>query len=309
VRTVFFGTPAVAVPALRALAESSTVAGVVCQPDRPAGRGLGLHEPEVKVAARELGLDVYQPAKVRTGELADWVTVRRAEVAVVMAYGRILPRAVLDAPAHGCINLHASLLPRYRGAAPIQWAIMRGETETGITLMQMDDGMDTGPIYTQRIVPIGPDETAGELAARLAELAARVVREDVARVIGGELRGGPQAHDRATYAPPLTRDDARIDWARPAAELHDQVRGLAPQPGAFTLVGGRVLRVLAARVVSHETQGAPGQVSITPQRQIYVHTSSRTLEVLLGQVEGRKVLDASSLVNGRALSNGTMLGS
>ena len=144
---------------------------------------------------------------------------------------------------------------------------MRGETETGITLMQMDDGMDTGPVYTQRIVPIGPDETAGELAARLAELAARVVREDVARVIGGELRGEPQAHDRATYAPPLTRDDARIDWTRPAAELHDQVRGLAPQPGAFTLVGGRVLRVLAARVVSDETLGTPGQVSITPRRQ------------------------------------------
>ena len=134
-RTVFFGTPAVAVPALRALAECSTVAGVVCQPDRPAGRGLSLREPEVKAAAHELGLDVYQPAKVKTGELADWVTARRAEVAVVMAYGRILPRDVLDAPAHGCINLHASLLPRYRGAAPIQWAIMRGETETGISLI------------------------------------------------------------------------------------------------------------------------------------------------------------------------------
>jgi methionyl-tRNA formyltransferase len=281
----------------------------VCQPDRPAGRGLSLREPEVKAAARELGLDVYQPAKVKTGELADWVTTRRPEVAVVMAYGRILPRDVLDAPAGGCINLHASLLPRYRGAAPIQWAIMRGDTETGISLMQMDDGMDTGPVYTQRIVPIAPDETAGELAGRLAELAARVVREDVTRVVGGELRAEPQAHDRATYAPPLTREDARIDWTRPARELHDQVRGLAPQPGAFTLHGGRVFRVLAARVASHETSGAPGQVSITTERRVYVHASTGTLELLLGQVEGRKVLDAPSLVNGRALSNGVVLGS
>jgi len=281
----------------------------VCQPDRPAGRGLSLREPEVKVASRALGLDVYQPTKVKTGELADWVTARRPDIAVVMAYGRILPRAVLDAATHGFINLHASLLPRYRGAAPIQWAIMRGETETGISLMQVDDGMDTGPVYTQTIVGIGPDETAGELAGRLAEVAARVVREDVGRVVSGELRPKPQAHDLATYAPPLTRDDARLDFARSARELHDQVRGLAPQPGAFTLLSGRVFRVLATRVVTEEAQGAPGQVSITPERRIYVHTSDGTLELLVGQVEGRKVNDASSLVNGRALTHGAILGS
>ncbi len=308
-RTVFFGTPAVAVPALRALADCSSVAGVVCQPDRPAGRGLSLREPAVKTASRTLGLEVYQPIKVKTGELAEWVTARRPDVAVVMAYGRILPRTVLDAPVHGCINLHASLLPRYRGAAPIEWAIMRGESETGISLMQMDDGMDTGPVYTQRVLGIGPDETAGELASRLAELAARVVEEDLGRVVSGEREAEPQANEMATYAPPLARDDAKLDFSRPARELHDQVRGLAPQPGAFTLLGGRILRVIATRVLSDETLGPPGHVSVTQQRRIYVHTSDGTLELLAAQVEGRKVLDAPNLVNGRALWNGAMLGS
>jgi methionyl-tRNA formyltransferase len=309
VHAVFFGTPAVAVPALRALAACSTLSGVVCQPDRPAGRGLGLHEPEVKRAARELGLEVYQPHKVKTGELADWITERKVDVAVVMAYGRILPRDVLDAPRCGCVNLHASLLPNYRGAAPIQWAIMRGEKETGISLMQMDDGMDTGPVYSKHSIAIGSDDTAGELSARLAELAAQVVREDVARVVRGELRAEAQDHARATLAPPLTRDHGKIDWTRPAAEVHDQVRGLAPQPGAFTLLGGRVLRVLRTRAVGDETHADPGRVSVTPDRRIFVQTSRGTIDILLAQVEGRKVLDALSLVNGRALSSGVILGS
>src|SRR5262245_61527634 len=171
-RTVFFGTPELAVPAFRALAETTEVVGVVCQPDRPAGRGLRLTEPAVKRAARELGIDVHQPVKVKTGNLHDWLGERRVDVAVVLAYGRMLPKAVLDVPGRGCMNLHASLLPRYRGAAPINWAIARGERETGVSLMQMDEGMDTGPVFTMRSIEIGPEETAGELAARIAELSA-----------------------------------------------------------------------------------------------------------------------------------------
>src|SRR5689334_20250065 len=191
-RAVFFGTPELAVPSLRALSEVSEVVGVVCQPDRPAGRGLELRQPAVKRVALELGLTVYQPEKVRTGELANWLLERDLDVALVLAYGRILPKPVLEAPRRGCVNLHASLLPRYRGAAPIQWAIVRGEQQTGISLMQMDEGLDSGPVYSRHEIGIGPDETGAELAARLSELAAQVVRADLARVVKGELRAEAQ---------------------------------------------------------------------------------------------------------------------
>src|SRR5689334_7222204 len=239
-RTVFFGTPELAVPALRELASTTNVLGVVCQPDRPAGRGLELREPAVKRAARELGIEVYQPVKVKTGELAVWVRARQPDVAVVLAYGRILPPAVLAAPRRGCMNLHASLLPRYRGAAPIQWAIMRGETETGIALMQMDEGLDTGPVYSERRTPILGEDDAATLSGKLAELAAVVVREDLPRAVSGELVAIPQDGSLATFAPPLDREHARIDWAASAPVIVNQVRGLSPRPGAFTTKAGRV---------------------------------------------------------------------
>src|SRR5262245_60233986 len=180
-RALFFGTPAIAVPALEALAGIADVAGVVCQPDRPAGRGLTQKPPAVKVAAERLGLAIVQPTKIRTPDFTEWVREANADVALVMAYGRILPAGVLLAPRRGCMNLHASLLPRYRGAAPITWAIVRGETETGISLMQMDAGCDTGPVYTRHAIPIGENATADDVARDLGELAAAVVRSDLAR--------------------------------------------------------------------------------------------------------------------------------
>src|SRR6185295_16413735 len=218
-RTVFFGTPGIAVPALRALAATTELVGVVCQPDRPAGRGLQLSEPAVKRAARELGVEVHQPVKVKTGTLHEWLKERELDAVVVMAYGRILPPAVLGAPRRGCLNLHASLLPKYRGAAPIQWAIMRGERETGISLMQMDEGLDTGPVYSRRSLPIGPEENAAELAERMAELAAEVVRSDVPRAIRGELVAEPQNEPEASLAPPIEREHTEVAWARPALEI------------------------------------------------------------------------------------------
>src|SRR5450432_2108021 len=184
VRAVFFGTPAIAVPALRALAEVAEIVGVVCQPDRPAGRGLKLQPPAVKTAALELGYAVHQPVKVKTGNLDQWLSDRAPDVALVLAYGRILPSAVLSAPRRGCMNLHASLLPRWRGAAPINWSIMHGDHETGVCLMQMDEGLDTGPVYARRAIAIGDQETAGELAERLAATSAQLVREVLAREIG-----------------------------------------------------------------------------------------------------------------------------
>jgi methionyl-tRNA formyltransferase len=309
VRTVFFGTPGIAVPALRALAASTELVGVVCQPDRPSGRGLELHEPEVKQAARELGVEVHQPVKVKTGNLDTWLREREPDVAVVLAYGRILPPAVLSAPRRGCMNLHASLLPLYRGAAPIQWAIISGETRTGISLMQMDEGLDTGPVYAVRELPILDDDDAGALAERLAELAAVVVREDLPRAVSGELRPVPQDGARATYAPPLTREDARIDWTQDARAIVNRIRGLSPRPGAFTTLGKKTLKVLAARPgPAGDSVGPAGEVVRADKGAVFVAAGRGLVEILRGQLEGKKAMAAADLVNGRALRSGDVLG-
>jgi methionyl-tRNA formyltransferase len=307
-RALFFGTPEIAVPSLRALAAIADVVGVVCQPDRPAGRGLELHPPAVKVAAHELGIPVTQPTKVRTPDFLAWITEQNADVAVVLAYGRILPPAVLAAPKHGCLNLHASILPRYRGAAPINWAIVRGEKETGISLMQMDEGMDTGPVFTVRKIAIGENETAGELAVRLAELGAEVVREDVPRALRGELPLLPQDHAAATAAPPLEKQQGRIDWARPAHEIHDHVRGMTPWPAALTVSGGKLLKVLATRRSNLSSKDAPGTIVVADTSGVLVACGEGVIEITRAQVEGRKALDARDLVAGRTLVRGARLG-
>jgi methionyl-tRNA formyltransferase len=307
-RSVFFGTPAIAVPALRALAEVTTVVGVVCQPDRPAGRGLSLSEPAVKQAARELGIEVYQPTKVKSGELEAWLRDRNADVAVVLAYGRILPPAVLSAPRRGCLNLHASLLPKYRGAAPINWCIVNGETETGVALMQMDEGLDTGPVFCERRLPIGPTETAGELAERIAELCAVVVREDLGRAVSGEIPPTPQEHSRATHAPPITREHTQIDWSQPAEAIANLIRGMAPRPGAHTRVRGKRLRLARARVSDQTLAAEPGRVGLGIGRELLVATGAGTLEILRAQLEGKKELDAGDLLNGRSLGPDDLLG-
>lgn len=308
-RTVFFGTPAIAVPALEALAETTELVGVVCQPDRPAGRGLTLREPEVKRAALRLGVEVHQPVKVRTGTLPEWLAERRPDVAVVLAYGRILPRAVLEAPRRGCMNLHASLLPRWRGAAPIQWAIVHGDEETGVTLMQMDEGLDTGPVYSERRIAIGPEETAGELAERIAALAAVVVREDLPRAVSGELRAVAQDAALATYAPPIEPHHTVVDWQRSAREIANLVRGMAPRPGARTQIRGRGLKLLRARAATESVEGPPGRVSVVERRRLLVRAGDAAVEILEAQLEGKKAVSAADLINGRALGAGDRLGS
>jgi methionyl-tRNA formyltransferase len=197
-RTVYFGTPEFAVPTLSALHETSDIVGVVSQPDRPQGRGLQLGSPAVVRRARELGLEVFQPSRVRDGALERWLREREPEIAVVAAYGRILPSGVLAAPRRGCINLHASLLPAHRGSAPIQWALLRGERETGISLMQMDEGMDTGPVFLERALPIGAETNMGELTEALAALAADVLREHLLDVIEGRLAAAPPSSSGST---------------------------------------------------------------------------------------------------------------
>lgn len=267
-----------------------------------------LTPPPVKSVALELGVEVHQPVKVKTGNLHEWLLERRVDVAVVLAYGRILPEAVLEAPKHGCINLHASLLPRYRGAAPINWAIMEGESETGISLMQMDVGLDTGPVFFSRSLSIGADETAGELSERIAELAAVVVREDLPRAVSGELQPVPQDAARATHAPPLTREHCLLDFDGRAAALKNRVRGLCPRPGAFCFVRGKRLRLTRTEVSDLPAAGPPGRITIWGKERILVACGDGTLEIQRAQLEGRRELDARDLANGRALEEGDQLG-
>jgi methionyl-tRNA formyltransferase len=306
-RAVFFGTPELAVAALHALTEVAEVVGVVCQPDRPAGRGLELRQPAVKSAALALGLEVYQPDKVRSGELATWLAARAADVALVLAYGRILPAPVLAAPRAGCVNLHASLLPRYRGAAPIQWAILRGELRTGISLMQMDEGLDSGPVYSRHELEIGPDETAGELGTRLSALAAEVVRRDLCRVVAGELAAEAQDPALVTLAPPLERAHSLLDFQRSSREVHDWVRGLSPRPSAHTSVQGKRLRLAVTRRIGASPQLAPGEIRVERPR-VLIGTGDGAIELLRAQVEGKKELSALELANGRVLRDGDVLG-
>jgi methionyl-tRNA formyltransferase len=230
-------------------------------------------------------------------------------VALVIAYGRILPPAVLAGPRHGCLNLHASILPKYRGAAPITWAIVRGETETGISLMAMDEGMDTGPVLTVHRLPIGPETTADELGVALGALAATVVREDFGRAVRGEIAAVPQDHRAATTAPMLEKDHGRIRWAEAASVVHDHVRGMTSWPGAFTALQGKTLKVLESRVGATEGEaGPPGTVVAAGKQGIEVACGAGTLRVLRAQAEGRKALGAAELVAGRTVATGMVLG-
>lgn len=311
-RALFFGTPAIAVPALDALHRIAEIRGVVCQPDRPAGRGLELKPPPVKMRALELGLNVVQPEKIRTPEFAEWVRAAEADVALVIAYGRILPPAVLSAPRRGCMNLHASILPRYRGAAPITWAIVRGERETGISLMQMDEGCDTGPVYSIHRIAIGEGATADDLAVDLGALAARVVTEDLEKAVRGELPLAAQDGAQATQAPLLKKEDGRIDFNKPARAVHDHARGMTSWPGAFTTLEGKLFKVLATKVTSEGIEAdegpPPGTIITADKSGITVACASGTVAILRAQAEGRKALNAPELVAGRTVRSGMTLG-
>jgi methionyl-tRNA formyltransferase len=306
-RSVFFGTPAIAVPSLEALARVGTVLGVVCQPDRPKGRGLQLGAPEVKLAAQRLGLPVYQPLKVRDGELQKWLQDLQPDVAIVLAYGRILPPDVLTIPKYGCLNLHASLLPSYRGAAPINWALINGETQSGMSLMQMDEGLDTGPVFSRRVLPLDEHVDAGELSERMAQLAAQMVTEDVPKVIRGELHSTPQDQQRASHAPPLTAEHQILDCSRPARKVVNQVRGLSPRPGTRCSSAGRGLKVLRAEIAEERSQGEAGRVLIADKSGIVVQANPGSFTILLAQPDGKKAMSAGDLVNGRYLRQGDRL--
>jgi methionyl-tRNA formyltransferase len=308
-RAIFFGTPEFAVPCLAALCEVAHVTLVVSQPDRPAGRGLRLSAPPVKEAALARGIEVLQATKVRVPAFAERLCAERADVALVVAFGRILPRAVLDAPRLGCLNVHASLLPELRGAAPIQWAVIRGLSRTGVCLMRMDAGLDTGPVLARRVLDIGPDETAGELATRLAPLGAELVREALPRYLAGALLAEAQDEARASLAPILRKDDGRIDWTRRAREVHDLVRGTQPWPGAWTVVGEARVKLHRTRVVAAEGSIAPpGTIVATARDELEIACGSGVLGVVELQREGARRMPAGQFVAGQRVCVGARVG-
>lgn len=301
-RVLFYGTPEFALPTLEALLRHHQVVAVVTQPDRPARRGQRLTPSPVKRRAEAAGLPVLQPERLRDPGWADRLRAFAPEVAVVVAFGQLLPRSVLEVPARGSINLHASLLPRYRGAAPIAWAIIRGEAVTGLTTFLMDEGMDTGPILLQSPpIPIGTEETAGELAARLAPLGAELLLETLERL--DHLSPRPQEGE-PSYAPRLTRAHGWLDWERPAVELANLIRGCNPWPGAETLTPRGRLTLWRARPVEGEPGGSPGTLS-SRDGMVVIVTSDGALLPLEVQPENRRRMPWSEYLRGARLPVGT----
>ncbi len=264
--------------------------------------------PPVKVRATELGLPVVQPVKLRTGEFAAWVREQNADVALVIAYGRILPQDVLDGPRLGCVNVHASILPKYRGAAPITWAIVRGETETGITLMKMDAGMDTGDMLEITTTPIGEDETSGELSQRMSKLGAGEIRTGLPRFFRGELEPRPQDHSLATTAPILGKEMGLIDWSQPAERVHDHVRGMNPWPMAFSRASTERVIIHRTKKVAGETTRAPGEVILADKTRVIVACGRGVIAIDRVQREGKKPVTGAEWFLGRGIREGDRLG-
>lgn len=302
------GTPDFAVPSLVAMHERGwTITAVLCQPDKPAGRGMNLTPPPVKRKAEELGLRVMQPARVRDPQVLAELATMQPDVIAVAAYGKILPKSVLDLPRLGCVNVHASMLPRLRGAAPIHHAVLRGEATTGVTIMKMDEGMDTGDMLVWEELPLDARETAGSLHDRLAPIGARLLVQALDGLLAGTLKPTPQDHAGHTMAPKLAPDLGRIDWTRDAAEVDRQVRGCTPVPGAYTFLGGKRLRVLDAAPA--EGRGTPGTVlEATPDRGIVVACGQGALALTRVQPEGKKPQVARDFLAGHKVPAGTSLG-
>lgn len=305
-RIAFAGTPDFAVPALDALmAADYPLAGVWTQPDRPAGRGRQLACSPVKQRALALGLPVHQPETLKTETAQRELQAAAADLMVVVAYGLLLPPACLAIPRYGCINVHASLLPRWRGAAPIQRALLAGDRETGVSLMRMQAGLDTGPVYAVRTTPIAAEDTGGSLHERLAQLGAQLLVEMLPQLPA--LEPVPQDPERATYAAKLTRAEARLDWARPASELERAVRAYNPWPTAWTSCAGEPLRILRAQALDRTMPASPGTVVESSPAGVDVATAEGILRVTELQAAGGRVMPARDFVRGHPLA-GTRLG-
>ncbi len=301
VRALFFGTPTFAVPTLDALTEVADVVLAVTQPDRPAGRGQRLHKPAVRVRAEELGIQVAQPKSIRLPTVQQELSASRPDVAVVVAYGKLLPQPVLSMPRRGCLNVHASLLPRWRGAAPIAWAIDEGDATTGVTLMRMNEGLDTGPMLAQSQTAISASETAGELTDRLALLGAELIREKLPMYLDGQLAEVSQDDSMSTLAPLLKKSDGAVQWGRSAKQVHNRIRAMSPWPGAYTFIRGTTTRVKihrAAIVSEHVESQTPGNVLGLEEERLLVASARGVVGLVELQLEGRKRVSARDFWSG-----------
>jgi methionyl-tRNA formyltransferase len=309
-RLVFVGTPGFAVVSLEALLRSEDpVVGVVTQPDRPKGRGNILTPSPVKLLAQQSQIPLLQPLKMKDPEFLQTLVGWKPDLIAVAAFGRILPPAILSLPSLGCINVHGSLLPKYRGAGPIQWAIINGETESGITTMQMDEGMDTGAMLLQEAIPITSDDTAGSLSERLAQLGGRLLVETIARLKAGTLVPRPQDASQATMAPLLKKEDGVIDWTLPAAVLVNRVRGLSPWPGAYTtIVGGDRWTIWRALALPGPVTKPPGMVVAVTTKAIHVATGAGVLAVTELQPANSRRMAVSQYLAGHPVAVGERLG-
>jgi methionyl-tRNA formyltransferase len=310
-RVLFMGTPDFAVPSLRLLLEEKDqveVIGVVTQPDRPKGRKKVLTPPPVKVEAIKHDLPVFQPQKLRSEEAIRQVLELQPDLIVTAAYGQILPEPVLNAPKYGCINVHASLLPKYRGGAPIHHAIINGEKETGVTIMYMVKALDAGDMLLQRAIPITSGDNVGTMHDKLANLGAELLKEVLPSILDGTVQAVPQDDEQATFAPNITREDEKIDWKRSARELDCQIRGLCPWPVAYTMWKGKPFKIWKASVVNEETQGEPGTVIRLDADGIVVATGKGLLRLTEVQPSGKKPMPARQFINGRQMKAGDRFG-
>lgn len=307
-RIVFMGTPDFAVPALQKLLYGPDhVVAVITQPDRPKGRGKKLSPPPVKMVAEQAGIPVLQPTRIRTEEFTATLGSYQPDLIVVAAYGRILPASILNLPRLGCINIHGSLLPRHRGAAPIQWTIIAGDKEAGVTIMQMDEGMDTGDILLPAAIPLTGDETAGSLFGKLAELGGTALIEAIDLLRQDQLYPIEQDHDLATSAPPLTKEDGCLDWNRPATELHCLIRGLDPWPAAYSFIDGRRFQFFAPEVIHKDCGHPPGMIVMADHQGLLIAAAKDCLLIKEIQPEGKKRMSVEAYLCGHPLKPGTLL--
>ena len=308
-KIVFMGTPDFAVGALEALVEAGhDVVAVVTQPDKPKGRGKEMQQTPVKECALKHNIDVFQPVKIKTPEAVEVLRGYGAELFVVAAFGQILSKEILDMPKFGCVNIHASLLPKYRGAAPIQWAILDGEKETGVTIMQMNEGLDTGDMLTKVVVPIEDTDTGESLFDKLAEVGAKLLIETIPQIEAGELTPQPQDDSLSTYAKMIKKEMGLIDWKKEAVVLERLVRGMNSWPSAYTHFNGKTLKIWETEIEEGNRNMAPGMVAEVTKNSIKVQTGQDVLVLKQIQLEGKKRMDVASFLLGYKVEPGTVLG-
>ena len=298
-RIVFMGTPDFSVPVLETLIGSGhQVIGVVTQPDKPKGRGKAVLMTPVKEKAVEFDIPVYQPVKVRAPEFVEVLKELNPDIMVVVAFGQILPKSVLEIPKYGCVNVHASLLPRYRGAAPIQWVVIDGEKESGVTTMLMDEGLDTGDMLEKSVVVLDPDETGGSLHDKLSKLGAELIISTLEKIENGTVVRTPQTDENTCYARMLKKSMGDIDWSMEASAIERLIRGLNPWPSAYTKWNGKILKIWSAQVLEEEYEGACGEVVYTDKNSLYVKTGKGTLALKELQPEGKKRMEVDAFLRG-----------